>query len=823
MADPEIIKIKVDTSEFERSMNDLDSRLNKTESAASSAGKRMGDSLNQGAQGAERAADNLGRMGATAAQANQRLQEIERTIREQNQITIEFRQELIRLERQYKQVGGSGTKAGKEIKAQMDQLKNSIKDQTQSLRQLNAERSKQKQHVAELGKTRGAVGKLTGAFGRLVPVIGAAMAVERVARFAFEAAKLAQTAESVEKAFNNIDGSSLSALREATRGTVSDLELMKSAVSASNLGVPIENLGTFFAFASQRAAETGQSVDYLVESIVSGVGRKSPLILDNLGISASRLKDELGGVGIQSASTAEVAAALSRIIEEEMGPGIETAVNASQRFSASWQNFSLEFGKAIKPALDGLQEGVAGVVDDVTNFMRQDVGFWTRVGQATRALSPAYVGVRGEITATVMAQEFAAQATKEAEQAKRKEIRETQELIREELLLRGIIRKEIEKPVPRPLLQGLEDAISALDEQIKSATDLDVILALNANKVQLSLERQRILNQLKAEQEAAERRINEQLELREKLENWDAVEAGERKLAIELDEEAMDEALDDSLKFFKNAADRMEYINEKSEDAMAKKRVEARANAAFEAAEKEEEVARASDQRQRESAQARAEWEIQVEQEKVMAIAGLAGALTSLLAATGNERAAITKALASFEVMLNAYAAIQSTLAETPGGPVAKSIAAAAIGVQAFANLARINALQPPSFYEGTEYVKRGKAPKGRDTIPAMLDEGEAVIRAKRNAEFPGLAKAWNEGTLDAWIDTKYVLPAIREHLGKMEVMKENRRAAKVADAMFFNYDDDRVVGELRKTRKVSEAYLEELRRGRRRRNVYRA
>ena len=69
-------------------------------------------------------------------------------------------------------------------------------------------------------------------------------------------------------------------LKTATRGTVSEFDLMKSAVSANNFKIPLESLSSYLAFATRRAEETGQSVDYLVDSIIMGIGRKSPMILD---------------------------------------------------------------------------------------------------------------------------------------------------------------------------------------------------------------------------------------------------------------------------------------------------------------------------------------------------------------------------------------------------------------------------------------------------------------------------------------------------------------------------------------------------------------
>jgi hypothetical protein len=122
-------------------------------------------------------------------------------------------------------------------------------------------------------------------FGNLGQAIGAAFIVGQVQAFAAETIKLGSELQTVGRGFARFGNEmQLETLRKATRGLVSDLELMKVTVQAGNFGIPIEQMGKLLEFATKRAAETGQSVDYLVQSIVTGIGRKSPLILDNLGI-----------------------------------------------------------------------------------------------------------------------------------------------------------------------------------------------------------------------------------------------------------------------------------------------------------------------------------------------------------------------------------------------------------------------------------------------------------------------------------------------------------------------------------------------------------
>jgi hypothetical protein len=193
--------------------------------------------------------------------------------------------------------------------------------------------------------------KLMGNLGQL---IGASFAVSQIQAFTSEAIQLGSQLQTVGKGFERFgDAATLAELRKSTRGLVTDLDLMKAAVTAGNFGIPIEKLGGLLEFAKRRAQETGQSVDYLVESIVMGIGRKSPLILDNLGISTTRLKEKFHGAALEAQSIADVAAAVGDIATEElgkMGGAVDTAADKMVRLSTSWSNFKASFGQAVAPA-----------------------------------------------------------------------------------------------------------------------------------------------------------------------------------------------------------------------------------------------------------------------------------------------------------------------------------------------------------------------------------------------------------------------------------------------------------------------------------------
>jgi len=218
---------------------------------------------------------------------------------------------------------------------------------------------------------------------KLGGVLAGVFAVSKIADFVMEASKLAGVGEGVRAAFSRIGGAAIfEEINEAVAGTVSELDLMKQAVLAKNLGLPIKELGTLFEFATKRAQDTGESVDFLTDSIVKGIGRKSPLILDNLGISAIALKEALGGVSTEAASVAQVTEAVGKIAKQslkESGKIIETAAVRTARWNAQLENVQESIGRdinrvigALGPSIDSMISGAKKGFKEIRNSV---IGF----------------------------------------------------------------------------------------------------------------------------------------------------------------------------------------------------------------------------------------------------------------------------------------------------------------------------------------------------------------------------------------------------------------------------------------------------------------
>lgn len=168
--------------------------------------------------------------------------------------------------------------------------------------------------------------------------------------------EMAEQADGVTKAFNSLNQEGLlDNLRKATKGTVNDVQLMTAAVQAKDFRIPLEDLGKYLQFAQLKAQQTGQSVDYMTNSIVTGLGRKSPMILDNLGISAAEISEK-------TKQTGDFMKAVAEIVDTQLAAAGETYISAADRAAqktVELQNAQKALGDEILPLKEQWDEGYA--------------------------------------------------------------------------------------------------------------------------------------------------------------------------------------------------------------------------------------------------------------------------------------------------------------------------------------------------------------------------------------------------------------------------------------------------------------------------------
>jgi len=204
----------------------------------------------------------------------------------------------------------------------------------------------------------------------------------------------------------------LAALRKASAGTISDTALQLDAMKASLLGVAqnADQLGPLMAIARDRAQQMGISVEFAFDSLVTGLGRGSRLILDNIGVIvkagdanaayAAQIGKSVGALTEQE----QKQALINEVIRQgnatiaATGGAVESAATSQQRFATSFENIKTAAGGALADMSVGFVEGLSEVINAthgtseelangavaVTNFSRSLMGL-PQVSQATAA------------------------------------------------------------------------------------------------------------------------------------------------------------------------------------------------------------------------------------------------------------------------------------------------------------------------------------------------------------------------------------------------------------------------------------------------------
>lgn len=161
--------------------------------------------------------------------------------------------------------------------------------------------------------------------------------------FTKEAVALAREARGVEFAFKQLGAEGLEAfenIKRSTRGLLSDLDIKRSLNEFKNFNISLEETDTLFEFLAVRASQTGRSVDSLKDSLVEGLSKESKLRIDNLGISASKLNEELE-------KTPDFVQAVANIAREEIaeaGNILDETASSQEKFNSAFENFKVSAG-----------------------------------------------------------------------------------------------------------------------------------------------------------------------------------------------------------------------------------------------------------------------------------------------------------------------------------------------------------------------------------------------------------------------------------------------------------------------------------------------
>lgn len=161
------------------------------------------------------------------------------------------------------------------------------------------------------------------------------------------------------------------------------------------------------------------------------------------------------------------------------------------------------------------------------------------------------------------------------------------------------------------------------------------------------------------------------------------------------------------------------------------------------------------------------------------------------------KQAKIAKAEAIFNIGINIAEAITKAAAQGGIAGIALGAVMAAIG---FAQLAIVAAKPIPQFYKGVIDLPLGTNKKGRDTIPAMLHEGESVMTADETKKHKPLFKAIRENKYERfmmqqaleYVKSFNMIPDIYYQIPRTDLLPTKSKSSDK-----FIFDDSKIVDEL--------------------------
>lgn len=201
-----------------------------------------------------------------------------------------------------------------------------------------------------------------------------------MARQVYDMAELGASAERAEEAFRRLAGTRademFGRLTTTARGTISEMDLMAAASRAMRLEAAnnAEDMDKLLQVAKVRGREMGLTTTQAFNDIVTGIGRASPLILDNLGIvidSKTAYENYARSIGttVDALSELERKTAIREAIfaaTPEAFAGIPPdAMENFERAKAAVTDIRVEMGKIMAMEFSG---GMATMADSLSTF-----------------------------------------------------------------------------------------------------------------------------------------------------------------------------------------------------------------------------------------------------------------------------------------------------------------------------------------------------------------------------------------------------------------------------------------------------------------------
>lgn len=217
-----------------------------------------------------------------------------------------------------------------------------------------------------------------------------------------------------------IDGDKLiDKLNEVSMGTVSNTDLMLSTNKAMALGVGnnIDDITKLMEIARLKGRALGLDTTQAFNDIVTGIGRGSPLILDNLGIiikqeAAQKAYAKQLGKTVDEMTDAEKSQSIFNAVMESGTKDLELAGELSLSFGEKMQQIrketadaSVSLGESLLPVIETLADIIIPLIKNISKFAEENPTLVRNIIIATMAITGiiAVVGTLGLLLPSLIA------------------------------------------------------------------------------------------------------------------------------------------------------------------------------------------------------------------------------------------------------------------------------------------------------------------------------------------------------------------------------------------------------------------------------------
>ncbi len=230
---------------------------------------------------------------------------------------------------------------------------------------------------------------------------GAFFAIDAIGRALGKVITLGGEMKKVKTGFDNLSSgvgmseNALSKLQKATDGTVSKLDLMTQANNMLLLGITDseDEMSEMFDIAQRLGSALGKDTLFGVESLVTGMGRQSKLMLDNLGImidveeankeyaksinkTSQELTDQERKIAFNNATMKSARELVANLGDEQLSTS-----DAINQLSASIDNLAADIGNMLAPIVTATAKGMTFLAEGVSKVIKRFKNFEKEVGK----------------------------------------------------------------------------------------------------------------------------------------------------------------------------------------------------------------------------------------------------------------------------------------------------------------------------------------------------------------------------------------------------------------------------------------------------------